>query len=104
MDVVSLDENDMEFDMIGVDAAIANAFRRILIAEVSFLPVSLSHSCTHTHTHTHTFQVPTMAIEKVFIRNNTSIVQDEVLAHRFGLIPIRADPRDFEMLPPRSKS
>ena len=24
----------MEFDMIGVDAAIANAFRRILIAEV----------------------------------------------------------------------
>ena len=25
----------MEFDMIGVDAAIANAFRRILLAEVS---------------------------------------------------------------------
>ena len=34
MDVVSLNEEDMEFDMIGVDAAIANAFRRILIAEV----------------------------------------------------------------------
>lgn len=42
------------------------------------------------------FQVPTMAIEKVFIYNNTSIVQDEVLAHRLGLIPIRADPRLFE--------
>ena len=41
-----------------------------------------------------------MAIEKVFIHNNTSIVQDEVLAHRLGLIPIKADPRDFEMLPP----
>ncbi len=40
-----------------------------------------------------------MAIEKVFVHNNTSIVQDEVLAHRLGLIPIRADPRDFEMLP-----
>lgn len=37
-----------------------------------------------------------MAIEKVFIYNNTSIVQDEVLAHRLGLIPIRADPRLFE--------
>ena len=24
----------MEFDMIGIDAAIANAFRRILLAEV----------------------------------------------------------------------
>ena len=37
-----------------------------------------------------------MAIEKVFIYNNTSIIQDEVLAHRLGLIPIKADPRLFE--------
>ncbi|XP_068597418.1 DNA-directed RNA polymerases I and III subunit RPAC1 isoform X1 [Brachionichthys hirsutus] len=73
IDVKHLDESSMEFDMVGIDAAIANAFRRILIAEV-----------------------PTMAIEKVFIYNNTSIVQDEVLAHRLGLIPIKADPRLFE--------
>ncbi|KAK7901137.1 hypothetical protein WMY93_017906 [Mugilogobius chulae] len=73
INVVQLDENSMEFDMVGIDAAIANAFRRILLAEV-----------------------PTMAIEKVFIYNNTSIVQDEVLAHRLGLIPIKADPRLFE--------
>jgi DNA-directed RNA polymerase alpha subunit len=25
---------EMEFDMIGIDAALANAFRRILLAEV----------------------------------------------------------------------
>lgn len=37
-----------------------------------------------------------MAIEKVFVYNNTSIIQDEVLAHRLGLIPIKADPRLFE--------
>lgn len=37
-----------------------------------------------------------MAIDKVFIYNNTSLIQDEVLAHRLGLIPIRADPRMFE--------
>lgn len=37
-----------------------------------------------------------MAIEKVLIANNTSVVQDEVLSHRLGLIPIRADPRFFE--------
>ena len=42
------------------------------------------------------FQVPTMAVEKVFIYNNTSIIQDEILAHRLGLIPIKADPRLFE--------
>ncbi|KAF5204778.1 Dna-directed rna polymerases i and iii subunit like [Thalictrum thalictroides] len=65
----------MEFDMIGIDAALANAFRRILISEV-----------------------PTMAIEKVLIANNTSVVQDEVLAHRLGLIPISIDPRLFEYM------
>ncbi|KAJ1963167.1 DNA-directed RNA polymerase core subunit rpc40, partial [Dispira parvispora] len=64
--------NEMEFDLIGCDASLANAFRRILIAEV-----------------------PTMAIEQVFIMNNTGIVQDEVLAQRLGLIPIKADPELF---------
>ncbi|XP_032504428.1 DNA-directed RNA polymerases I and III subunit RPAC1 isoform X3 [Phocoena sinus] len=41
-------------------------------------------------------KVPTMAVEKVLVYNNTSIVQDEILAHRLGLIPIHADPRLFE--------
>lgn len=62
------------FDLIGVDAPIANALRRILISEV-----------------------PTMAISTVYISNNTSILPDEVLAHRLGLIPILADPREFDM-------
>lgn len=35
VEIISLEDDDIEFDMIGVDAAIANAFRRILIAEVS---------------------------------------------------------------------
>merc|ERR1712150_456865 len=37
-----------------------------------------------------------MAIDKVKIFQNTSIMPDEVLAHRLGLIPIYADPRLFE--------
>lgn len=72
VEVMSLTEEEIVFDLIGIDAALANAFRRILLAEV-----------------------PTMAIEKVFILNNTSMIQDEVLAQRLGLIPIRADPRKF---------
>ncbi|KAK3811180.1 MAG: DNA-directed RNA polymerase [Benniella sp.] len=68
-----LSKTEMEFDMIGIDAAIANAFRRILIAEV-----------------------PTMAISNVFVMNNTSVVVDEVLAHRLGLVPILADPTKFD--------
>ncbi|PPD94613.1 hypothetical protein GOBAR_DD08366 [Gossypium barbadense] len=75
VEVVRLNEDDMEFDMIVIDAAIANSFRRILIAEI-----------------------PTMAIEKVLIANKTSIIQDEVLAHRLGLVPIRVDPRLFDYL------
>lgn len=43
-------------------------------------------------------QLPTMAIEKVLIANNTSVIQDEVLAHRLGLIPLQVDPRLFEYI------
>lgn len=39
-----------------------------------------------------------MAIETVFVINNTSIIPDEVLSHRLGLIPILADPRKFDFL------
>lgn len=41
----------------------------------------------------HELQVPTVAIEHVYVWNNTSIVQDEVLAQRLGLIPLAIDPR-----------
>lgn len=71
--VHSVSPTTMEFDLIGVDASFANALRRILIADI-----------------------PTMAIENVYILNNTSIVQDEILAQRLGLIPIKADPTLFE--------
>ncbi|CAE6453937.1 unnamed protein product [Rhizoctonia solani] len=69
VEVRGADDEAVDFDLVGVDASIANAFRRILIAEV-----------------------PTVAIENVYIWNNTSVIQDEVLAHRLGLVPIRADP------------
>jgi DNA-directed RNA polymerase I and III subunit RPAC1 len=41
-------------------------------------------------------QVPTVAIEHVWIAVNSSIIQDEVLAHRIGLIPIKADARKLD--------
>ncbi|KAK5116300.1 hypothetical protein LTR85_009272 [Meristemomyces frigidus] len=56
---------DSAFSLVGVDASIANAYRRILLSEI-----------------------PTLAIEDVFIFDNTTIIQDEVLAHRLGLIPL----------------
>ena len=41
--VQRLSKRSVEFDIVGVDASIANAFRRIMIAEV-FLSMSLSLS------------------------------------------------------------
>lgn len=70
------DQRELEFDIIGCHTSLANAFRRILLSEI-----------------------PSMAIEKVYIINNTSLLQDEVLAQRLGLIPLCADPRLFEYPP-----
>lgn len=39
-----------------------------------------------------------MAIEHVYMFMNTSIIHDEILAHRLGLIPIMANPRKFEFV------
>lgn len=66
---------DASFSLIGLDASIANAFRRILLAEI-----------------------PTLAIEYVFVHNNTSIVQDEVLAQRLGLVPLTGNPAGLRWL------
>jgi hypothetical protein len=38
-------------------------------------------------------QVPTVAIDQIYAWNNTSIMQDEVLCHRIGLVPLKIDPR-----------
>ena len=54
------------FELSNTDISMANSLRRIMIAEV-----------------------PTLAIEFVEFEINTSALQDEYLAHRLGLIPIR---------------
>ena len=65
-------EDVLVFELVGIDAAVANALRRILLSEV-----------------------PTMAIKTVYFHDNSSIVQDEVLAHRLGLVPLKVDPNHF---------
>ena len=63
----------LKFELRDTDASIANALRRIMIAEV-----------------------PTLAIDLVEIETNSSVLNDEFLAHRLGLIPIVSD-RVMEM-------
>ena len=52
----------------GVDRSYANAVRRFCIAEV-----------------------PSMAIDDVVILENSSVLYDEILAHRLGMVPIKTD-------------
>lgn len=37
IEIINDDENDLEFDIIGLDCSIANSFRRIMLAEVIFV-------------------------------------------------------------------
>lgn len=70
IDIKKLDSEEIVFDLAGAEPPLANALRRIMIAEI-----------------------PTIAIEKVTIWQNTSIIPDENLAHRLGLIPLNVDAR-----------
>ena len=61
VEVVKKSGFDLEFDLVGVEPSLANAIRRLLISDV-----------------------PSMAIEKVYMYNNTSIIQDEVINGTLG--------------------
>jgi DNA-directed RNA polymerase subunit D len=70
--ILEQDSDSISFILSDVSIAFANAIRRIMIAEV-----------------------PTMAIEDVMIFENTSVMFDEVLSHRLGLIPLKTDLKSY---------
>lgn len=65
-----LEDSELYLKIIIEDAspALVNSLRRVLISEV-----------------------PVLAIDEVIILDNTSVLYDEVLAHRLSLIPIKTD-------------
>ena len=70
MEIEILEKNDISMKMLvkDVDVAFMNTLRRIILAEV-----------------------PCMAIDEVVIIENSSVLHDEILAHRLGLIPLKTD-------------
>ncbi|KAG5176106.1 putative DNAdirected RNA polymerase II 36 kDa polypeptide A [Tribonema minus] len=69
IEVLELKADFVKFVLSDTDTSVANALRRVMIAEV-----------------------PTMAIDLVTITENSSALQDEFLAHRLGLVPLRCEP------------
>jgi len=60
--------NSVTVQLEGIDRSYANAVRRFCISEV-----------------------PSMAIDDVVILENSSVLYDEILAHRLGMVPIKTD-------------
>jgi len=62
-----IDNSQMTFTLSGTDISVANALRRVMISEV-----------------------PTLAIDLVEIEVNSTVLNDEFIAHRLGLIPLNS--------------
>ena len=69
--ILELSRYATKFELLDTDLAVANALRRIMISEV-----------------------PTMTIDLVEVRENTSALHDEFLAHRLGLVPLISEQID----------
>jgi len=76
IELLKLDKKQKKLSFIlkNANAAFANAIRRSAIEEV-----------------------PVMAIEDIEFRNNSSVLYDEIIAHRIGLIPLTTDLKSYNL-------
>jgi DNA-directed RNA polymerase subunit D len=72
--VLKKTDSEIQFMVEGISPAFANALRRVMMTEV-----------------------PTMAIEWVDFIKNDSALNDEILAHRLGLIPLTFNPKAYNL-------
>ena len=74
IEVLKKDETTIQIVVRDADVPLMNALRRIGLAEV-----------------------PAMAIDEVVMIENSSILQDEMIAHRLGLVPLKTDLDEYNL-------
>nr|BAS01746.1 DNA-directed RNA polymerase I 40KDa subunit [Amorphochlora amoebiformis] len=62
----------LRLEILNLDISILNSLRRVMVSEL-----------------------PSISPSEIFIFKNTSLINDEIISHRIGLIPIKVDPRLF---------
>src|SRR3989304_6878596 len=74
VEILKQKDNEATFVVDGANASMLNALRRAAM-----------------------FEVPTLAIEDVYFVENSSVLYDEVVAHRLGLIPLKTDLKTYNL-------
>ncbi len=72
--ILNKSEYKLVFNINGINPALANTLRRLMISEV-----------------------PTLAIDTVEFAKNSSALYDEIIAHRLGLIPLKTDLKSYNL-------
>ena len=70
---IDRDDRDARFLVRGITPAFANGIRRAMVADV-----------------------PTLSIDTVRVVENSSVMFDEQIGHRLGMVPLSAPPNEFE--------
>jgi DNA-directed RNA polymerase subunit D len=74
IEVLEKNESNLRIIVRDADVPLMNALRRIALAEV-----------------------PSMAVDEVVMIENSSILQDEIVAHRLGLTPLKTDLETYNL-------
>ncbi len=72
--ILNKSENKIVFTINGINPALANTLRRLMMMEV-----------------------PVLAIDTVEFTKNSSALYDEIIAHRLGLIPLKTDLKSYNL-------
>lgn len=74
IEILEKDETNLRIVVKDADVPLMNALRRLALAEV-----------------------PSMAIDEVVMIENSSILQDEMISHRLGLVPLKTDLSSYNL-------